>query len=104
VKLEVDYPPQAIDVLGAIQASTTLDNYLLDDHAIVWFEDEGNGTAIIEAASTGQPIDAVSLVFGLDDGASQILDPADAVPSVMAAYDEDGNPLSGITIAEKEIR
>ena len=104
VKLEVDYPFQVIDVLGAIQASTTLDNYLLDDHAIVWFEDDGNGTAIIEAASTGQPIDAVSLVFGLDDGASQILDPADVAPSEMAAYDEDGNLLSGITIVEKEIR
>jgi hypothetical protein len=104
VKLQVSYPPQVIDVLDAIQSSTSLDTYLTGDHATVWFEDDGSGSVTIQAAADGQPFNAVSLVFGLDDGASQILDPASVVATVTAAYDEDGNPLSGVTVNQKKIR
>ena len=103
VKLDVTYPDGVIDVLDAIQASTAADNDLIDKRATVWFDDDGNGSVTIQAAANGQEINAISLVFGLD--ASQPLEGPDyVVASVSAAYDEDGNSLSNITVVEQEVR
>jgi hypothetical protein len=105
VEIDVTYPSLVIDVLDAIQASTAADSDLIDKRATVWFDDDGSGSATIHAAANGQAIGVISLVFGLDDGASQILeDPFDVVATVTAAYDENGDPLAGITVANQDIR
>jgi hypothetical protein len=105
VELQIQYPADVINIVDALEFSGR--ESVNNETAVVWLDDNvqgSQGTVTVAAAAKSRPFDSLSLVFTLDDGASQTLDLATLpTPSVLAAYDANGVPLPGVTVSSVSI-
>lgn len=90
IELSVTYPDGVVDVADAFETVTTR----LNHRAEVWKVGEGPGAVSVSAVAGSAAIAGVSVVFTLEDGAVEILDPSDVDFSVEAAWDTEGTPIS----------
>lgn len=92
LELALSYPPPVIDVQGSAQP---LDDALLNQRAITWLrDDESSATVFISAAAQKTPLRQLSLVFTLDDGSAQVLDPTQLGVVSIRGYDDTGSVVT----------
>jgi hypothetical protein len=107
VELEVQYPPARIDIVDALHvtlAGAAGNAIVTNNAAMVFLEDDGEGTAIVSAAGHASDFRTLAVVFRLGNGETQPLDVAEVPILVRAAYAENGFPLSSVSVANKSIR
>lgn len=101
-ELTIAYPDDVIDVKDVLEPPGLRTTRL----ASVWFDElppNGSvGTVVARIVGGGAALSAVSLVFTLDDGAEEILDPGDIDVTIDKAFDYSGSPVS-IGVASKTI-
>ncbi len=102
VELVVTYPYSVIDIVGA---QHELGGEAINSRGLVWFEDSGGGTLTVSGVATDDSvgIEAIDVLFDLDDGASAILDPGDIGVTVSKATDVNGSPIAGVTAGTRTI-
>ena len=101
VELSVTYPP---DVINVVDALPSLVGRGMNHGGVVWYADN-NGEVAISAAAEIKAIDSLSLVFKLDNPEVEgILSTGQLGWSVVAAYDQNGVPMSGVTVSSVSIR
>lgn len=100
LEITVNYPDDVIDVVGVLEPPQTYVGNL----AKVWYEESTPGTLVIKSVAGGRQFAVLSIVFTLDDGATEILDPDDVAIAVDKAFDDDGSPVAGVDVLTKVIR
>jgi hypothetical protein len=98
-EVRFEYPSDVIDVFDAFEPPQGASTHL----ATVWHQDDpGNEVVRVGAVAPLAPFRMLSLAFSLDDGASEILDPADVNVVVERAWDAQGE-LVPVSVVEKKI-
>lgn len=102
-EVELSYPAAVIDVKGATEP-ISISGGRTNQRASVWMKDDDVAETVrIAAAAQGRAFRRLSLVFTLDDGTAEVLDPSQLEVVELRAYDETGT-LTSASISNLSIR
>jgi hypothetical protein len=90
-EVQLAYPTAVINVRDVTEAVWSFQG--ISHRAITWWSEPSPGVLSISMLSSN-PLRGVSVVFDLDDGANQILDPAQVTVQSVRGWNANGSPVA----------